>query len=232
MKVIDIHSHLLPGVDDGFQNVEDSLVALRRLHGEGVRDFIFTPHLNPDVYPDVREDRHREVYETFKGSIPPELGITTSLAAEYMIVSDFERRVSSRADELLAFPDSSVLVEMSYYFRSRNLEQTLFELNMAGLKPILAHPERYLYMSDRLSDFDRLQEMGCRFQMNALSLSGVYGKQSVKILDYLLERKMYSFVATDLHSLHQLDCILSFKPGFFLRRKLARAGLDFLCRSV
>ena len=218
MKVIDIHSHLLPGVDDGFQNVEDSLVALRRLHGEGVSDFIFTPHLNPDVYPDVREDRHREVYETFKGSIPPELGISTSLAAEYMIVSDFERRVSSRADELLAFPDSSVLVEMSYYFRSRNLEQTLFELNMAGLKPILAHPERYLYMSDRLSDFDRLQEMGCRFQMNLMSLTGKYGKESIRILKYLLGKGMYSFAATDLHSNPQLDSILAAKVPLLLRR--------------
>lgn len=224
----DIHSHLLPGVDDGFQNSEDSLVALRRLRSEGVTDFIFTPHVNPDAYPDIAEDRHREVYEVFKGSIPPELGITTSLAAEYMIVSDFESRVSSRADELLVFPDSSVLVEMSYYFRSRNLEHTVFELNMASLKPILAHPERYLYMADCLSDFDRLQEMGCRFQMNVLSLSGVYGKESVKILDYLLKRGMYSFVATDLHSLHQLESILSFKPGFFLKRKLVRNGLGFL----
>lgn len=217
----DIHNHLLPGVDDGFQNPQDSVKALTLMAESGCREFVFTPHMNPDVYPDVTEERHREVYASFREMIPSTLGITTALAAEYMIVNGFEARVTSRADELLTYPDGSILVEMSYYFRSQNLEQTLFELNMAGIRPVLAHPERYLYMADRLSDFDKLADMGCRFQLNMMSLTGAYGPNSIRILDYLLGRKMYSFMATDLHTLQQLDRILSFKPGFFLRRKLA-----------
>lgn len=217
----DIHNHLLPGVDDGFRHSADSLNAIERMVRAGCREFVFTPHMNPDVYPNVGEELHREVYEKFRLMIPEELGVTTSLAAEYMVVNGFENRVSSRADELLTYPDGSILVEMSYYFRSANLEQTLFELNFAGFKPILAHPERYLYMVDCLSDFDRVVEMGCRLQMNMMSLTGAYGKDSIKILDYLLKRGLYSFIATDLHSLSQLDSILTFKPGFFLRRKLA-----------
>lgn len=225
LPVKDIHCHLLPGVDDGFQHASDSLNALSRMAESGCRELVFTPHLNPDVYPDVAESHHREVYEVFREQIPAELGITTSLAAEYMVVNGFEDRVSSRADELLTYSDGSILVEMSYYYRSKNLEQVLFELNMAGLNPILAHPERYLYMADSLSDFDRIVEMGCRLQMNIMSLTGTYGRQSLCILDYLLKRDMYSFIATDLHSLNQLDRILAYKPGFFQRLKLNKAKL-------
>lgn len=225
LPVKDIHCHLLPGVDDGFQHASDSLNALSRMAESGCRELVFTPHLNPDVYPGVAESRHREVYEGFREQIPAELGVTTSLAAEYMVVNGFEDRVSSRADELLTYSDGSILVEMSYYYRSKNLEQVLFELNMAGLNPILAHPERYLYMADSLSDFDRIVEMGCRLQMNIMSLTGTYGRQSLCILDYLLKRDMYSFIATDLHSLNQLDRILAYKPGFFQRLKLNKAKL-------
>lgn len=221
----DVHNHILPGVDDGFQRAEESLKALESMTRSGCRDIVFTPHLNPDVYPEISEERHREAYESFRQQIPAEWGITTALAAEYMVVAGFEERVTSRADELLTFPDGSILVEMSYYYRSANLEQTLFELNMAGLKPILAHPERYLYMVDSLADFDHLVDMGCRLQLNMMSLTGAYGPYSLKILDYLLDRGMYSFMATDLHSLPQLERIQGFKPGFFLKRKLKKASM-------
>lgn len=230
MKLLDrdIHNHILPGVDDGFQKAEESLKALDSMARAGCRDIVFTPHLNPDVYPEIFEERHREVYESFRQQIPAEWGITTALAAEYMVVAGFEDRITSRADELLTYPDGSILVEMSYYYRSANLEQTLFELNMAGLKPILAHPERYLYMSDSLSDFDHLVDMGCRLQLNMMSLTGAYGPQSLKILDYLLGREMYSFMATDLHSLSQLEKIQEFKPGFFLKRRLKKTLMSLV----
>ncbi|MBQ0095913.1 MAG: hypothetical protein KBT49_09065 [Bacteroidetes bacterium] len=222
IQTSDIHNHLLPGVDDGFRHAADSLQAIERMAAAGVSELVFTPHMNPDVYPDVTEVRHREVYEEFRRQIPAGLSLTTHLAAEYMVVKGFEERAASRADELHVFPDRSILVEMSYYYRSQNLEQTLFELNMAGLKPILAHPERYLYMADCLGDFDKIVGMGCRLQMNLMSLTGTYGKESIKILDHLLSHGMYSFMATDLHSLGQLDRILDFKPGFFLKRKLRK----------
>lgn len=221
----DIHNHLLPGVDDGFRHTSDSLKAIERMVSAGCRNFIFTPHMNPDVYPDINEMRHREVYEEFSNKIPEGWNVRTSLAAEYMIVNGFEERVSSRADELLKYEDGSILVEMSYYFRSPNLEQTLFELNMAGLKPILAHPERYVYMVSSLGDFDRIADMGCRFQMNLMSVTGKYGTDSLVILNYLLKRGLYSFTATDLHSLTQLDGILNFRPGFLQRYRLGKLNI-------
>ena len=208
----DIHNHLLPGVDDGFQYAEDSLKAIGIMAEHGVKEIVFTPHMNPDVYPDESEKHFREVYEGFRQMIPAELGLTTSLAAEYMVVKDFEQRASD--PELLTYDDGSILIEMSYYFRSPNLEKAVFELCMAGKKPIIAHPERYLYMAGCLEDFDRLADMGCRFQMNFMSLSGAYGPQSLRILDYLRDKGLYSFVATDLHTIPQLEKILAIKtPG-------------------
>ena len=101
---------------------------------------MFTPHINPEVYPGSGEDRMRRVYEEFQPLLPA--GVKTSLAAEYMICADFEKGLSSRAGSLLCYGDRSILVEMSYLFRSPNLEDALSELHMAGFKPILAHPEQ------------------------------------------------------------------------------------------
>ncbi|MBR6458441.1 MAG: hypothetical protein IKS71_07565 [Bacteroidales bacterium] len=214
----DIHNHLLPGVDDGFRKAEDSLLAIERLAAAGCKELVFTPHMNPDVYPDENEAHFREVYADFITRIPPELGVRTSLAAEYMVVKDFEDRAND--PNLLTFEDGSILIEMSYYFRSENLEQAVFNLVTSGKKPILAHPERYLYMVKRLHDFETLIDMGCRLQMNWMSLTGTYGPDSIKILRHLLSHDMYSFICTDLHSLRQLDTILGIELEPSLAKKV------------
>ncbi len=200
----DVHNHLLPGVDDGFRDESQSLNAIEKLMEAGVTRLVLTPHMNPDVYPNNSETSIKEKYNHFKSVIPREWNITTELAAEYMIVNDFENRAYD--PNLLTYSDGkSILVEMSYFYRSQNLEQTIFELSMAGKKPILAHPERYIYMVESLEDFEKLQDMGCRLQLNWMSLTGAYGFESMKILKHLLTHDMYSFVCTDLHSEHQLE---------------------------
>lgn len=220
----DIHNHLLPGVDDGFSNAADSLRAIRTMAEEGCREIVFSPHMNPDVYPDINEDDFRRVYDEFNAQIPQDWGVKTSLAAEYMVVRGFEKRASD-PNALLKHPDGSVLIEMSYYFRSDNLEDTIFELTLAGYKPIIAHPERYLYMADDLHDYAKWRDMGCRFQLNLMSLSGMYGPQSVKIMRHLFKEGFYDMVATDLHSNAQLQRILDLEPGWRLRRLLRKSGI-------
>lgn len=217
---IDIHNHLLPGVDDGFGNSTSSLEAIRRMASAGCREIVFTPHMNPDVYPQNSEDRMREVYGTFVQEIPAEWGVKTHLAAEYMVVNDFEKRLE-HPETLLYQPDGSLLIEMSYMFRSRNLESVIFELQMQGITPVLAHPERYTYLVSKLQTFDKYRDMGCRFQMNRRSLSGCYGADSMKILRYLYKKGWYDYIATDLHSLAQLDAIMAMKePEKYLKRGL------------
>lgn len=214
----DIHNHLLPGLDDGFQKEESSLAAIAKMVSEGCKELVFTPHMNPDVYPGMTEEDFRRTYDAFVPKIPAELCVRTQLGAEYMVVKDFEKRVEAHPETLLTFDDNSILIEMSYYFRSQNLEETVFQLGLAGLRPIIAHPERYSYMAGYLKDFDRLRDMGCRFQLNLLSLAGVYGPSSIKIARYLAKKGWYDFAATDLHALGQLEMILSAKPNFWMRK--------------
>lgn len=220
LKSTDIHNHLLPGVDDGFAGAGESLEAIRALSATGVKELVFTPHINPELYPWSDEDRMRRVYEEFQPLLPD--GVKTSLAAEYMICADFEKDIAKRAGGLLCYEDRSILVEMSFLFRSPNLEKTLFELQMAGFKPILAHPERYLYMADSLEDFDRLHENGCRFQLNYISFTGAYGLDSLRIIRYLARRGHCDFLSTDLHSISQLERILTGDISLLLRKPFTK----------
>ena len=217
----DIHNHLLPGVDDGFKTADESIVAINTMLENGVKEFVFTPHMNPDVYPNESEAHFREVYEQFNSQLSTlNFQLSTALAAEYMVVKGFEQRAADHADELLTYPDGSILIEMSYMYRSRNFEDAIFELVMAGLKPIVAHPERYLYMVDSLGEIDHWVDMGARLQLNLLSLTGQYGAASVRIMEHLLKHGLYSFVATDLHSNAQLARILETKVDAKLLKSL------------
>ncbi|MCR5002981.1 MAG: hypothetical protein K5984_01290 [Bacteroidales bacterium] len=221
LPTVDVHSHILPGVDDGFQRVEDSVEALRRMHSAGVNEFILTPHIHPGVSMETDENVVKKAYENLLPYVPA--GIKTRLAAEYMIVPGFEKKADD--NYLLTYPDGSILIEMSYLFKSDNLEKTIFSLVMAGHKPILAHPERYSYMADNLKTFDNLIDRGCRFQMNLMSLTGAYGPESMIILKYLLDRGLYTYLATDLHSLPQMERMLSAVADKKLVEKaLATAG--------
>jgi len=221
----DIHTHILPGVDDGFARMEESVIALERLQDLGVKKILLTPHVHPSAFSYNTESLLRERYAEFCRQIPPHITIKTDLAAEYMIENGFEERAEDR--NLLTFSNGSILVEMSYLYKSRNLEQTIFALALAGKKPILAHPERYPYLSEKLNTFDSLLDQGCRLQLNLLSLTGAYGPESMKILRYLLDRNMYSFVASDLHSLPQLDFILNARIDSSLAAKASALPFSF-----
>lgn len=204
----DCHCHLLPGVDDGVGAFDEAVECLRLLRSSGVESVVLTPHINPDVYPLNTEEFLRERYDEFVGRLPEDLlcpsespdgcSLKISLGAEYMVVPGFEKRDMT---SLLQFLPGKVLIEMSYLFVSPNMEQVLFEISLSGLTPVIAHPERYLYLADHLGTFERWHDMGAEFQMNLLSLSGAYGRSSLRILRYLHDRGWYSSTGSDAHSL-------------------------------
>lgn len=208
----DIHCHILPGVDDGSKSVENSIAMLKALSDMGVDKVVLTPHVSSGLYPN-RSDVLRLEYERLKKALPADLKgrMNLYLAAEYMIDEDLEEQT-----DLLCYPDKSILVEMSYSNRSVNLLETIFRLVQEGYEPILAHPERYeFYFGGRepnnVAELEKLIDMGCRFQMNVMSLTGAYGPASLHNLLFMLEQGWYSFIATDAHSLHQFDLYSGFK---------------------
>lgn len=194
----DCHTHLLPGVDDGRFTSETSLRVLNEMEAEGVREVCLTSHVMLGVHPNTT-DELKSAFDRFCAGYQG--SIRLHLAAEYMVDDLFLERIRSK--DLLCLPDNKILMDMSYVAESQWIDHVLFEVRLMGLQPIIAHPERYGYLADKLEAFDRYVQAGAEFQLNLLSLSGVYGKNSEKIMGYLFEKGYYRYVGSDLHSPNQ-----------------------------
>jgi tyrosine-protein phosphatase YwqE len=221
---VDMHSHLLPGLDDGLQKMEDTISFIKQLKALGYSKLICTPHIFAGVHPNSPEtilpilESVREVLRN------REIDVTIEAAAEYMIDHEFELAVS-RGDQLLSFGDKYVLIEMSYMAASPYLQQVIFELKLAGYQPILAHPERYSFYHRDYQQYQELKDRGCLFQINLLSLCGYYGKPVKKIAEKLLKQKMVEFVGTDMHHQNHMHALQKFSKDKELYRLLENAGL-------
>lgn len=194
----DIHNHILPGIDDGARDINDSLALVSQLNELGIKHFICTPHTMGDYYPNTPETINEAAVLLKKelAEISNPSKIHTS--SEYMLDEQFHDHLESKA--LLPFNDNFLLVEISYLQPPINLEELLFSLTHAGYTPILAHPERYSYYHKKPDYYKELKRLGCVFQLNALSLSNYYGQSVKKTALYLLENNQYDFIGTDTHS--------------------------------
>lgn len=210
----DMHSHLLPKVDDGVNSEETSLNFIENLIELGYKKLILTPHIYNEFYPNRKDDlivKFKNIKEKIdKNKMPIQL----ELAAEYYIDRTFEELI--QANELLTFGNNYILVETSFVGLPLNFEEILFELVTLGYRPVLAHPERYNYFLKNLKYFRHLHERGIYLQINLLSLIGYYGSESLKIAEYLLKEKIVSFIGTDLHHERHLEQIkkVSFSNNF------------------
>lgn len=206
----DYHCHLLPGVDDGVDEMKASVQILQHMNEMGVHDVVLTPHINPEIYPGNTEQSLRERFGWFMSELPNSVSesMHITLGGEYMLVGGFEQR---NPKDLLQMDSGKVLVEMSYYYISPVIEKAIFNLMMAGITPVIAHPERYVYLADSLSTLDRYHDMGATFQLNLFSLSGIYGPGSIRILEYLKQKGWYSYMGSDTHSIHHFDSMTKMK---------------------
>lgn len=194
---IDIHSHLLPGIDDGARTFEDTLRLTQALQGMGISQFITTPHIIQQVW----ENTHKQILDK-KAATVLELeknNITAPFhaAAEYLIDDHFVQLFQS--GNLLTLKDNYVLVEISYINAPIQLYSILFDLQIAGYIPVLAHPERYLFYHNNFNEYLKLKRAGCLFQLNLLSVVGYYGAAITKIAEQLLQKGMYTYVGSDVH---------------------------------
>lgn len=189
----DWHSHILPGVDDGIKKIEDSLKVLEYYEEQGVEEVWLTPHVMADI-PNEPKDlrtRFKQLQNAYKGPIQLHLG------AENMIDKLFEQRLSE--NNLLPLPDNCLLVECSYMYPPHNLWDTLDEIRSKGYWPVLAHPERYVFMGPH--DYERLIRMDVDLQLNLPSLSGLYGREARHKAIWLLKKGYYRRTGSDLHRL-------------------------------
>ncbi|SDI08715.1 Tyrosine-protein phosphatase YwqE [Flavobacterium omnivorum] len=194
---IDIHSHLLPGIDDGAKNFEDTLLLTTALQGFGVSQFITTPHIIQHVWDNTHEQILSKKAATVLELQRNHISIPFKAAAEYLMDDQFVRLFQSK--DLLTLKDNYVLVEMSYINAPIQLYDILFDLQVAGYIPVLAHPERYLFYHNNFNEYFKLKRAGCLFQLNLLSIVGYYGAGITKIAEQLLQKGLYSFVGSDVH---------------------------------
>ena len=198
---VDMHSHLLPAVDDGSQSVEQSMYFINELQELGFRKIITTPHIYPGFYPNNQETLQKA--SDLLSDSQHKLDFF-SYAAEYFLTDTMLDN-----GPLLTFNKNYVLVEISFVGLSMNFEQMLFELIANNYIPILAHPERYLYLKDNLKFFDKIKGMGCQLQVNINSLGGYYGKASEEMAWEMINKKIVDFLGTDLHHEKHLDSLKS-----------------------
>jgi len=201
---VDIHSHILPAIDDGSKSFEESLALLKRMYSYGIKKVILTPHVMEGVWENTRvdlENRFQELKDYLEKS--NFTNIELHLAAEYMLDTNFETLLIN--EKLLTIKDNYVLVEMSYMSAPINLYETLFNIQVAGYRPILAHPERYNFYHQNYQEYFKLKEVGCLFQLNLLSLSNYYGKDVNGIAKRLLKDKLIDFAGSDTHQDRHLN---------------------------
>ncbi len=207
------HCHLLPGVDDGVQVLEDDVKILSYYEELGFAEIWITSHIMEDV-PNVPADllkRFAELESQYKGGMLPGLkgNIKLHMSAENMLDNLFEERLE--AGDLLPLGEegNQLLVETSFFNPPFNFYDLLEKIKSKGYFPMLAHPERYRYMEE--SDYDKLKKMGVRFQLNLPSLSGMYGQTAQKKAEMLLKKGYYDICGCDTHRLHQIQSCASDK---------------------
>lgn len=191
----DWHCHLLPGVDDGVQTIEETLQILILYEKLGIREVWLTPHIMEDIpnTTSVLKMRFEEVKVLYQGNI------TLHLAAEYMLDNLFKDRLED--DDLLPLGKDKkhLLVETSYFNPPMDLFHMLERIKAKGYYPVLAHPERYIYMNE--DDYQRLKKHHVKFQLNLFSLAGAYGKSAKEKAGWLIKNKCYDLAGTDTHRL-------------------------------
>lgn len=202
----DWHSHILPGVDDGFKDMADSLKALALMEKLGVKHLWLTPHVMEDCPNETKALRHRfeELKLAYSG------GIKLHLASENMLDNLFEDRLEANDFLPLGENANHLLVETSYYNPPMNMTGLLEQIKHKGYYPVLAHPERYQYMDDK--DYLRLKEMGILFQANYFSLVGAYGNTARKKLEWMLKKGLVDMMGSDLHRYHVLANLIEKAP--------------------
>ncbi|MET7253226.1 tyrosine-protein phosphatase [Dyadobacter fermentans] len=225
---VDIHSHLIPGIDDGVQSVEESLTMIKKMIELGINQIYTTPHVIWDCYRNTPDTILSGLEMIRNAVVEAQLPVSINAAAEYFIDEHFIQMMQT-GERLLTLPGNRLLVELPYSTPLMNTSETLFMIVEKGYQPVLAHPERYAYFHNDLSVYRKLVDGGCELQLNVLSLSGHYGPGVTRTAEWLLENHLITFLGTDAHKMAHLDSIQkSNRHGWLLKYPFQNEKLAFI----
>jgi len=204
--LVDMHSHVLPGLDDGAESMLDSVELIRELSKLGYKKLIATPHIMGDFFKNTPEIINKKLELVRKALKEHQVDVELDAAAEYYLDEWFIKLLDSNTP-LLTFGNKYLLFETSYINESAYFKEALFKIKSLGLKPVLAHPERYTYLYSDFSRFQDLYNQGVLFQININSLSGYYSKTAQKYAAKLIEKNMVDFIGTDCHGVRHVEAL-------------------------
>jgi protein-tyrosine phosphatase len=203
---IDMHSHLIPGVDDGAKTLADSIHLIRGLCDLGYHTLITSPHIMTGGYNNTPEIILRGRDMVREALVKENIKVHFDAWAEYYLDETIVPKIASK--NLLTMGNNYILVELSYLIHSNMSTTYIKQLQQAGYKVVLAHPERYpYYFDDDLDMFRGIKDMGVYFQLNIGSLTGIYSKQTKAMAEKMIDNNFYTFVGTDLHNDRHLNYI-------------------------
>ena len=219
--VADMHSHLLPGIDDGSVDMENSIDLISALHSMGYKKLITTPHIFWDMYKNTTEIiREKEALVQAELRLRG-IDVEFQAAAEYYVDEHFEELIAK--DDILSFGDKYVLFELSFDTEQINYKRAVFNLQLNGYKPILAHPERYEYWHGNFSKYEDVADRGILIQINTNCLTGHYGPGVKRIAERLIEADLVDFIGTDTHHVGHLNLLEAMRRSPLLQ-KLVESG--------
>lgn len=201
----DIHSHLIPGIDDGVKTHDEAIEVIKKLQKMGYKKLITTPHIMHHRFPNTKERILKGLQLLKKSLKRANIGISIEAAAEYYLDDHFISLIHQ--DDLLTFGDNHVLFELSYRQEPTDFESTVDLLIHKGYKPVLAHPERYTYFHDNLEIFEKLHKRGLILQMNINSLNRFYGKKVQESAIALAKKGIITFFGSDTHSVRYAESL-------------------------
>ena len=194
----EVHCHLLPGIDDGSPDVEHSLPLLRQIREWGIEKVIATPHVTEATFENTPQTVGDAYERLTREPEFGEIGIQLCYSAEYRMDDNFLNIL--QRNEIMPMPDKHILIENSFLQPFWNIKELIFELQLKGFAPILAHPERYSYYHKDKKIYQELHDQGCEFQVNLLSLAGYYNKSSKEVAEWLVSKQMVDYLGSDLHN--------------------------------
>jgi tyrosine-protein phosphatase YwqE len=217
----DVHSHFIPGIDDGARTMKDTLDLLKGIEDMGYKKVITTPHVMSDFFRNTTAIITTGLEQVRTAAKAEGIQLEIDAAAEYYFDYDLEQKI--RGERLLTFGLDYLLFEVSYMNAPDNLDAFIFELQTSGYRPVLAHPERYpFWFTKNLEHFEKLKDKGVLFQLNINALTGHYSPSTKKVAEQMIDKGWYEFIGSDCHHMGHIE---------LMRRVRGEKGLEKLIGS-
>lgn len=202
----DMHSHILPGIDDGAKSLNDSLFLAARFKELGFKSLIATPHIMADYFRNTPDSINKALDLLREGLQKNNIDLAVNAAAEYYLDETFENKIEKK--EVLTFGEKKYLLfELSYINPPHNVFEVIAKMQDGGYQPVLAHPERYPYFYGTLDNYESIRATGCLLQLNTISLTGYYGKSCKQTAEELVDNYCIDFIGSDMHHLRHGDAL-------------------------